>query len=342
MKRIVLMMIVVASFVSMEAFGQVKLGDGKLSGLFYLDFYTVGEHHDATIDGKDGIWIRRVYLTYDHKLGDRAAFRIRWEGKDKGNFSSTANKDSFAKDAWVRYSTGGYTIMFGLIPTLTWEPNESTLGYRGIEKTPFDLFRMGSARDKGISVEKNLDAKGLTRLALMLGDGSGTKTANGDPRVFSVRVSHKANNTLTLDLYGDYWERPAGVEWYTVKGEAFVTVPEAKIGLLAGSQRRESPSAATIHLTVGSIYLELTASKRIRPFVRADVVSDAVPGADRIEFLKLATTGKPTFYVAGIRFKINDHFEIVPNVKVATYRQKGANPAPGRDVFYQLTVLGKF
>ena len=34
------------------------------------DYYYVLAHHDETVEGNNGFWLRRVYFTYDNTLSD--------------------------------------------------------------------------------------------------------------------------------------------------------------------------------------------------------------------------------------------------------------------------------
>ncbi|RMH11665.1 MAG: hypothetical protein D6701_14695, partial [Gemmatimonadetes bacterium] len=62
----------------------------KVSGLAFGDIYAVAQHHDADIDGANGAWMRRIYLTFDEKLDDEFSFRLRFEAASPGDFESAA------------------------------------------------------------------------------------------------------------------------------------------------------------------------------------------------------------------------------------------------------------
>jgi len=61
---------------------QISLAEapGKISGLVFMDYYYVANHHNENIEGKNGFWLRRVYFTYDHDLG--SYFKIRFSPFD--------------------------------------------------------------------------------------------------------------------------------------------------------------------------------------------------------------------------------------------------------------------
>lgn len=328
--------------IAQAGFTQDKSDSGKLSGVIFGDFYSVRGHHDATIRNKDGFWVRRIYLTYDRKLDDKLSMRLRMEAKDSGDFSTSQNMDPFIKDAWIRYAVNGHKFTFGLIPTPTFDPAEEKLGYRPIEKTPLDLYKMGSSRDKGISVQGPLDKEGKADYTIMVGDGSGTKSGTGDSRAIYGRLGYKLTPEVSVDLYGDLWKKTGDVDWRTVKGEVFYQGKQAKLGLAYASQLRKKPGSPNLTLNVLSFYGELKVSDKVSPFVRLDVVSDAIPDADKIEFYKMSKDGKPTFLLIGVRFKVTDQLEIVPSLASVSYRKGAGGLTPSQDSIFRITVSVKF
>ena len=322
---------------------QDKSDPGKISGLFFGDFYSVRGHNDASIKGKDGFWLRRLYLTYDKKLDAKMSARIQLEAKDPGDFSTVQNMQPFIKDAWVRYNENGHKITLGLIPTPTWSQAETRLGYRHIEKTALDLFRMGSARDKGISVEGPLDKTGTFDYSVMIGDGSGTRSSKGDTRAYYLRVGSKITEGLVADLYLDSWKRESGGRWSTVKGEVFYQANDIKAGLMAASQRRTAPAATAATIGVWSLYAEFASKAKNCPFIRFDTLNQALSDADKIEFYKMSKDGKPTLVMVGVRMKINEFLEIVPNITTISYRKAaGATTSPRQDSIFRITFSAKF
>jgi hypothetical protein len=314
---------------------------GRISGVLFGDYYTVRGHNDASIVGKDGFWVRRLNLVYDKNLEKNLSMQVRIETKDPGDFSTSQNMEPFVKDAWIRYTASGHKFTVGLLPTPTWGPAEERLGYRPIEKSPLDLYRMGSARDKGISIQGPI-AGGKGDYMVVFGDGSGTKSSTGDTQALYGRVGYKLTPEVSTDLYADCWKKTAGVNWRTVKAELFVIRKPIKAGLAYMSQRRTKPGEAALTLDVVSAYLEAKANDRLSPFVRCDVVSNAIPDADKIEFFKMSKDGKPTFFLIGVRVKISDQVEVVPSLETVTYRRGPGGLTPKQDSIFRVTFSAKF
>lgn len=321
---------------------QDKGDGGKVSGVVFGDFYAIRGHNDAAIKGKDGFWVRRLYLTYDRKIDAKTSAQLRLEAKDPGDFATTATMEPFIKDLWVRYNENGHKFTLGLIPTPTWGPAESILGYRPVEKTALDLFRMGSARDKGISVEGPLAKNGSVDYAVMVGDGSGTKSSKGDTRAYYAKLGFKLTPDVTADLYADSWKKEAGAAWRTTKVELFYVGKGARAGVAYASQLRRKPGAPNSTINVLSLYGEIKAGPRVSPFVRFDTVSDALPDADKIEFYKMSKDGKPALFMVGVRLKVNDAFEIVPSFTTVAYRTGSGGIKPSADSIFRITYSGKF
>ncbi|MCC7230870.1 MAG: hypothetical protein IT203_10790 [Fimbriimonadaceae bacterium] len=336
--------ITLAAFLSLAwvVQAQDKDNQGKFSGLIFGDYYSVLGHNDSSIKGKEGFWIRRINLVYDRKIGEKLTSQIRMEAKDPGDFSTSQTMDPYLKDAWVRYTENGHKITFGLIPTPTWGPAEDRLGYRPIERTPFDLYKLGNPRDKGISVQGPLDKEGKAEYMLMVGDGSGTKSSNGNTRTFYGRLDYKATPEISFDLYGDSWKKDADVDWSSVKAEAFYQGKQVTGGISYSAQKRTKPGDSDVNLNVVSVYGEFKASDKFRPFVRYDYVSDAVPDADKIEYIKMSKDGKPSLFLFGVRCKITDQLEVVPSLETVTYRRGEGGLKPSQDSFLRVTVSVKF
>lgn len=281
-------------------------------------------------------------MTYDKKLDAKLSAQVRLEAKDPGDFATSQNMEPFLKDAWIRYTANGHKFTLGLIPTPTWGPAESKLGYRPIEKTALDLLRMGSARDKGISVEGPLDRDGKAEYMAMVGDGTGTKSSKGDTRAYYGRLGFKLSPDISLDVYADSWKKEADVDWRTLKGEVFYTGKQGKIGFAYASQLRKKPGTTDLTINVASFFGEFKASDKFSPFVLLDILSDAIPDADKIEFYKMSKDGKPTLLMIGVRYRVSDQVELVPSLANISYRKGAGGLKPRQDSIFRLTFSVKF
>lgn len=315
---------------------------GKFSFTLYGDFYSVLKHNVSEIDGKAGFWIRRIYLTYDHKVDEKLSAQFRLEAKDPGDFETSSSLEPFVKDAWLRYTDNGYKFTFGLIPTPTTGPAEEKLGYRPIEKTPLDLFKLGSTRDKGLSIQGPLGKGGKADFMVMVGDGSGTKSSDGESRAAYGRIGYLINDKLSADLYADCWDKADDENWHTLKGELFFLNGPVKAGAMMGRQKRSYAMSDDLNLDFFSIYGEYKAGEKCSPFVRLDVFGDPVPDAHKIEFWHMAEDGKPTLLMFGARYRINEAVEVIPSLTCIKYRGIAEGKSSSdKDMIFRLTFSAK-
>lgn len=315
---------------------------GQISGYAFGDYYSVSRHHTSTIQGMSGFWFRRIYLTYDKKLEKDFAIRARLEANSPGDFSSSATMQPYVKDMYLQHSQGDHKVFLGLIPTPTWENFEGTMGYRPVEKTPLDLYKMGESRDMGISVRGPLDKDKKTSYWLMFGNGSGTKGKTDKGNAIYFLLAHKLTNELTIEGYVDRWDKPGHTDWRTLQLDLMHVTKDSRIGLIFADQRRQNATGPDTKLQVTSFYADAKASANARPFIRVDFLNNPVPGADKISYLALSKDAKPTFYMAGVEYKLSEDVKIIPNIEYVTYRDATVTPAPKNNVFFRVTFFFAF
>jgi len=330
--------LVFGSSLSLAAEG--KKEPGKISGYMFGDYYFASQHHDKAVEGMNGFWFRRIYFTYDQKLEEGFAIRFRLEMNSPGDFKTSDTLKPFVKDAYLSYTRSRHAVSFGITPTPTWENVESLLGYRPVEKTPLDLYKMGEARDFGLAFRGFLDKEKKTSYWLMVGNGSGTKAETDKGKTFYGQLSHWFTPEVYVEIYGDAWNRPASAEdWTTWQGFLAYKGKKQKVGLLYALQNREKPGEKDKELSVTSVYADYRVNDRTMPLVRIDWVSDPVPGGNQIAYLPLATNAKPTFYLFGVRYDITRDFYLVPNLEMVKYSRPTSGTAPDDTLFYRLTFF---
>ena len=58
--------------------------EGQLSGVVFGDAYWFAANHDSAAEDANGLWVRRVYLTYDVKQTENVSMRLRFESGSPG------------------------------------------------------------------------------------------------------------------------------------------------------------------------------------------------------------------------------------------------------------------
>lgn len=306
----------------------------KFSGLVFGDYYGVGDHHAPSIDGMNGFWFRRIYLTYDRKLPENMDVRIRFEASSPGNFTGTDRLNPFLKDVYIRYVGKDVQVLLGLQPSPTFANIEDFHGYRYIEKTPADLYLFADSRDTGISV-KGKSRDGKTGYWIMIGNDSGTRAETNRGKAIYGNLNHWLTSEVYLEAYGDFRDKPGPDDWTMFSGFlGYKKVPvDASIHYIY--QTREVSGGPDLNLDGASFYIGYQASPKVKPFFRVDVLNDPIPSAGSISYIVLSPNAKPTLYIAGVEFKLTDNMRLTPNVEWVTYRD--GSPNPGDDVIFRLT-----
>jgi hypothetical protein len=56
-----------------------------ISGLAFGNFYWFASNHNPEIEGQNGFWMRRIYLTFDYNVAKDLDFRLRFEANSAGS-----------------------------------------------------------------------------------------------------------------------------------------------------------------------------------------------------------------------------------------------------------------
>ncbi|HEX6178638.1 MAG TPA: hypothetical protein VF057_09790, partial [Thermoanaerobaculia bacterium] len=80
--------VLVALILAGGSVGAQDLPPTKISGEAFGDYYWVVLHDDSGIEGRNGFWLRRLYLTFDQSLSESLSARLRFEGSQPGDFTS--------------------------------------------------------------------------------------------------------------------------------------------------------------------------------------------------------------------------------------------------------------
>ena len=313
----------------------------KISGTMFGDFYTVAANHDPDLEGRNGFWFRRIYLTFDEKLADPWAVRLRFEMSAPGDFTSSGKIEPFVKDAYLKYTRGRHSIVLGLSPTPTWEVVEHTWGYRSVEKTPLDLQKFGGSRDLGIAFKGSLDAGKKVRYHLMFANGSGTKGETNKGKKVLGSLGFYPSEHFMLEFYADYDDRPGSTDRTTLQGFAAVKGDRGRLGVLYAHQTRKVEDGPDLQLDIASVFAVLKLSAKADLFARYDRMFDPNPDGAKISYIPFDPTAKSNFLVAGLDLRPGKTIHFMPNVEFVFYDSTEAGK-PDTDVIPRLTFYYKF
>lgn len=314
----------------------------EIGGVVFGDAYWAAAHHDPAIEGANGFWFRRLYLTFDFELDDRFDFRVRFQGESPGDFSSDEKIDPSVKDLWIRWREGDHSAFLGIAPTPTWALVEDVWGYRPVERTPVDLYGLGSSRELGIGLTGRLGGSDRVGYHVMLGNGAGRGAETNRGKKLLGALSYHAPSGVVLQAYGDFEERPDG-DRSTYFGFAAWEGGRGRVGLLAGGQHRERPGLPDLDLQLLSGFGTVDVSDRVSLLLRYDRTLDPIPGAEGIEWLVLSPAAEVNLLLGGVDVELAERVHLIPNFEAVFYSDEppGAD-RPDGDLMLRTTFSATF
>ncbi|MBI3358421.1 MAG: hypothetical protein HY037_02365 [Nitrospirae bacterium] len=214
----------------------------KVSGLLFGDYYWFAKNNAPANEGQTGFWVRRAYLTVDNDLSSQFSARLQLEmnQKDFTDLTGTSTTTApFIKNAYLKYTHSQHNIFLGISGTPTWNLVETHWGYRSIEKTPLDLYKLGNPVDGGISVWGHLDQESQWGYQLMVGNGSGSKSETNKDKKYYLAVSNEPSKKLVFQLYGDYENRAGTNPVYSLQGFVGLKGVSGRGGILYARNRAD-------------------------------------------------------------------------------------------------------
>ena len=317
--------------------------DTRISGLFFGDYYYVNQHHQQNLVGKNGFWIRRIYLTLDRNLSTAFAVRLRLEMNHPGFTAGGPGAGSavpFVKDAYLKYSSGSTAVLLGISPSPTFARIEQLWGYRAVEKTPVDLQKMGSSRDFGLAIRGRFASDSPLGYHIMIGNGAGAKSDANSGKKVMVSVGYYPQQGIWLEGYGDYEDRGAERR-FTYQGFAGYAGTGFRLGLQYVAQQRKVGSSTTI-LALASAFGVWRMQPQTSVLLRIDRLLNPNPAGNTITYLPIATTTTATLFIAGIDWQPIEDVHFIPNVESLVYDTPDTGPKPENDVLPRLTFFITF
>lgn len=289
------------------------------------DYYWVGQHHNDSLEGRNGFWFRRVFLTLDQTLSESLTARLRFEANGPGDFISSANVEPYVKDAWLKWRRSeALSLIVGMAPNPVVQSAEDFWGYRSLEKSPLDLHRMANTRDVGVGIAGR--ARGI-RYHVAAGNGAnvGGETDSGKQIAMLVGVDP---GPFLFELSAEVNERDAG-DRSTIQGMAGWRRGAMRLGALYAHQDRDE-----IDLDVLSIFGVYPIQSNVIAVVRLDRMFHPNPEGPLVPFLPFDATSPSTLLIAGVDFKLHSQFGVIPNVEYVTYDDAVSSDLLARVSFY--------
>lgn len=310
---------------------------GKFSGLMFGDFYFMAANHDSSLEDLNGFWMRRIYFTYDHKLGGGWDTRFRLEANSPGDFRTSSKMEPAVKDAYARWRGDGKSIYIGISGTPTWGVVEGFWGYRPVEKTPLDLQKFGSSRDFGIAVKGDIGAGKRVHYHVMLGNASSNKAEVNTGKAVYGSLKLDLSDDLFIEAYLDYTDQGGGTDRVTVQGFAGYERGDTRAGLQYAHQSINRDSSEDLSLDIASVFLVQRLSNKLALLLRADRMFDPNPSGGKISYLPFDSTARSLLLLAGIDVDLGNSVHLIPNVEYVTYEAVDSGPDPDDDLMLRAT-----
>ena len=313
----------------------------KVSGLVFGDAYAVFENHDPAVEDQTGFWIRRGYLTLDGTIADAWSTRLRFEFNSPGDFKTNSKLNPFVKDAYLAWKSGGKELYLGLSPSPTFDVIENFWGYRALEKTPVDLYRIGSSRDFGVSFKgRALGDKAAYHAMFGNGAGDGAETNEGKKAMLSLSL--RPTDALVFEIYGDFEDRPDSTDRTTYQAFAGWKGARSRYGLQYAWQDRDATTGPGESVSVASLFGIWDVSGQSSLIARYDRSFEGYPDADKIPYLPIANGTKFDLAILGWDYRLRRQISLMPNVEYVLYRDTHGVPAPDDDLYGKLTLYYQF
>ncbi|HKJ81981.1 MAG TPA: hypothetical protein VJ954_08160 [Ignavibacteriaceae bacterium] len=319
------------------------VGPVKFSGLMFGDlFYNAQAINPANRD-LNGFQFRRIYVTADYTINDQFTSRFRMESA----ISSGANIGVFVKDAWLKWKNvfKGSDLIVGMSPTPAFDASEGAWGYRALEKTIMDYFKIVSSRDIGIDLKGRLDDAGVAQYWVKIGDGSGNKPETDKYKRYYARLMFKPSSNLLLTVYGDYASHAPKLDTFDGKmknNSAFVAAGfinykhdnAFSIGVegFIKSQQNNFATTGALETQSGfgvSVWAKAMVSDKVGIVGRYDTYDPNTNSA--------ITNDKQGLIIGAIDFKVAPKVSVMPGVEVHTVQ--GANDS---DITPRVTFFWQF
>ena len=324
---------------------QVQVGEsGTLSGTVFGDYYWIPQHHNEGLEGNNGFWFRRIYLTYEQDLGSSFSTRVRLEMSSAGDFSSDSDLAPVVKDAYLKWAANDqHEVYVGISSTPTFGLVEDVWGYRDMEKSPLDLQDFDSSRDFGIAAKGTFGSDGRLFYHAMFGNGSSNGSETNQGKKIMGALGYQLTEDLVAEAYAGYTGRPGGQYTYTWQGFLGFQKDALSAGLLyARQQRQNSGMTPDRQLDIASVFTHFAITGDTRGILRVDHMFDPNPGGEEISYIPFSNRAESTLIIAGVDMEVGPDIHLMPNIEAVVYGETPTGVTPETDLIPRLTLSYTF
>jgi len=301
-------------------------------GYMFGDFYYVVDHHQGSIRGANGLMFRRIYSTLNFNLSQKINGRLRLEMANSGDLMTREKMVPYVKDAYLQVQFGSHALIAGISPTPTFGVLEKIWGYRHLEKTPLDLYKMATSREFGFAF-KGGDSP---YYHIFLANGNGDSSESNPGKKFMGALGFKPLAGLTLEAYADYeWEKKGGKSYSVLQGMAGYEGSWGRIAVVYANRHYVQGNTRKDY-GVFSGFAVFKASDKIEIITRFDRLFGE-PVAGTVSYVPFSNRSPVNFFIAGTSLALAENVWIIPNIKYAFYDELESGEKPGNDIYALVT-----
>lgn len=352
MKKLSMFLVVALAvgLLSAPGLAEFKPSSGEIKGYMINEYYSVLSHHNEEIEGRHGFWFRRIYFTYNNKLTDNIKMRLRFEMNSPGDFVTSTTLNALVKDAYLNFKLSGQDVKVGIISPPTYDNIEEIWGYRVLEKTPLDLFKLRSSRDFGVVLKGNLDSKKTISYEAMVGNGSANKAEIDKGKIFYGQLGFKPAEGLYLEVYGDYETQKDDKSYFVYQGFASYQDDWGRVGVQYSNmhfkQEIEGEDDMEYDYQIFSAFAVIKAAKDLELIGRYDrAFGDGFENNFRgykISYIPFADNAVSNLFIGAVSWNATKNVWLIPNIKYVFYDKPEEGQKPSEDIYANLTLWFKF
>jgi hypothetical protein len=337
MKRIMLFALLALVFL-----GTTKL-PAAFSALTFGDYYFQLKNNNPAIEKQNGFWLRRLYLTYESDLSDKLKARARLEINSPGSFATTTGVlNAYLKDAYISYQyLPLHKVTLGIQGCLSFENIEKWYGYRHVEKTMWDLYKVRSSRDFGLTFSGAFDAAKKFNYSVQFGNNSGYKNEIDKYKEIGVDFTLNLTPQLIIEVNGDSATLSASKTDYQYQAFAGYQGDWGRVGVNYGNEVIKETGKDNVNFGVLSVFAVAKFSKKMEALARYDKAFDPQPYGQG-DFLLIEKGYKTDLFILGLGWNVHPKLQIMPNIKLLSYKANDLGMKPAANNQFNITFYYQF
>ena len=291
---------------------------GTFSGVTYFD-YTYDLTEDAEND--DGFGLKRVYFTYKQDLSENISYKFQTDvGQLEVGGLEGIKKTQFVaylKKAQLDWETLHGKITFGMQGMNIFNVTEKTWGFRFLQKSAIDKYKLSSSADMGIKYAGKFNK---LNYSIMVTNGSGYKQSENDQyKKTSIQVVYGEKKLVKNDGFNIGLSFASEPYNHTETEKAATMLLSVYSGYAANGLRigaeydryRDSGESISKRIIAGYISYEL--SKKIEGIFYIDNFDSDVyyNGSENEDLIR------KTDLIVGVNYKPEKGLTIAPNLRIS-------------------------